>query len=148
MLEEASQQPKSDQNPSSDLSRGRINQLKSIVKNFIFNDSASQQDFLDEGLTTKAADVCHLVATTLKKLLPKRTKYHILFYQIFFCIFANDVLHHTQHQKFSRKLCPSKTASHTNALRVDGPSLYQLLTTKTLKYTAIERFWTYRDDIM
>lgn len=68
-------------------------------------------------------DVCLLIVDTTKKFL-LRAKYHILTYQLQFCLFANDVLLYTEHSKFY----PSTSATHVDVLNIDTPSLFQVLT--------------------
>lgn len=80
--------------------------------------------------TTEEISVCLLIANTLKMFLPARTKYHILAYQLHFCLFANDVLEYAGYSKFSRELCPKTSISNINTLHLDAPSIYQILTQK------------------
>ncbi|CAO3657432.1 unnamed protein product [Mucor hiemalis] len=119
-----------------DISGRRIGQLKSAVKHLLFSkDSATKQDVEDEiyNVTRKEIDVCFLIMNTIKKFLPVKAKYHILAYQLPFCIFANDILEYCKYSKFCRKLCPSTSAANVNALQLDAVSLYQVLSTKAMK---------------
>ncbi|KAG1536768.1 hypothetical protein G6F51_010777 [Rhizopus arrhizus] len=125
---------KEETTPCGDLSRGRISQLKSGAKHLIFSkDLVTEKDVNDEfpDATRKEVSVCLLIINTLKKFVPVRSKYHILPYQLLFCIFANDVLHYAEYSKFTRKLCPAMLSAHVNALNIDAPSLFQIMKSKT-----------------
>ncbi|KAG1584549.1 hypothetical protein G6F47_011706 [Rhizopus delemar] len=125
---------KKETTPCDDLSRGRISQLKSGAKHLIFSkDLVTEKDVNDEfpDATRKEVSVCLLIINTLKKFVPVRSKYHILPYQLLFCIFANDVLHYAEYSKFTRKLCPAMLSAHVNALNIDAPSLFQIMKSKT-----------------
>lgn len=107
--------------------------MKNVIKHLIFSkDTVSKDDVEMELLdaTTKEISVCLLIANTLKMFLPARTKYHILAYQLHFCLFANDVLEYAGYSKFSRELCPKTSISNINTLHLDAPSIYQILTQK------------------
>ncbi|KAG0940649.1 hypothetical protein G6F31_015126 [Rhizopus arrhizus] len=125
---------KKETTPCDDLSRGRISQLKSGAKHLIFSkDLVTEKDVNDEfpDATRKEVSVCLLIINTLKKFVPVRSKYHILPYQLLFCIFANDVLHYAEYSKFTRKLCPEMSSAHINALNIDAPSLFQIMKSRT-----------------
>ncbi|KAI9273828.1 hypothetical protein EDC94DRAFT_579802 [Helicostylum pulchrum] len=62
---------------------------------------------------------------------------HLIFskaYQLYFCIFANDLLRYTGYSKFTRELCPSKSISSIRTLNIDAHSLYQILNKKLNGY--------------
>jgi hypothetical protein len=112
----------------------KIGQLKSVAKHLIFSkDVISEQDVKDEipGATRQEISACVLITNNIKKFLPVKAKYHILGYQLYFCIFANDVLQFTKYTKFTRELCPSTFISNINALHLVFPSIYQLLGQKS-----------------
>lgn len=96
-------------------------------------DLVTEKDVNDEfpDATRKEVSVCLLIINTLKKFVPVRSKYHILPYQLLFCIFANDVLHYAEYSKFTRKLCPEMSSAHINALNIDAPSLFQIMKSRT-----------------
>ncbi|KAG1039467.1 hypothetical protein G6F43_012497 [Rhizopus delemar] len=124
---------KEETTPCGDLSRGRISQLKSGAKHLMFSkDLVTEKDVNDEfpDAMRKEVSVCLLIINTLKKFVPARSKYHILSYQLLFCIFANDVLHYAEYSKFTRKLCPAMSSAHVNALNIDVPSLFQIMKSK------------------
>ncbi|KAG1538864.1 hypothetical protein G6F49_012489 [Rhizopus delemar] len=125
---------KKETTPCDGLSRGRISQLKSGAKHLIFSkDLVTEKDVNDEfpDATRKEVSVCLLIINTLNKFVPVRSKYHILSYQLLFCIFVNDVLHYAEYSKFTRKLCPAMSSAHVNALNIDAPSLFQIMKSKT-----------------
>ncbi|KAG1489244.1 hypothetical protein G6F54_011576 [Rhizopus delemar] len=125
---------KKETTPCDGLSRGRISQLKSGAKHLIFSkDLVTEKDVNDEfpDATRKEVSVCLLIINTLNKFVPVRSKYHILSYQLLFCIFVNDVLHYAEYSKFTRKLCLAMSSAHVNALNIDAPSLFQIMKSKT-----------------
>ncbi|KAG1558097.1 hypothetical protein G6F47_000996 [Rhizopus delemar] len=96
---------KEETTPCDDLSRGRISQLKSGAKHFIFSkDLVTEKDVNDEfpDATRKEVSVCLLIINSLKKFAP-----------------------------FTRKLCPAMSSAHVNALNIDAPSLFQIMKSKT-----------------
>ncbi|CEP16867.1 hypothetical protein [Parasitella parasitica] len=88
-----------------DVSRRRIGQLKSIVQHLMFTkDIISEQDVRNEfsDAAHQEFSACVLMANIVKKFLPEKAKYHVLAYQLYFCIFANDVLEYTAYTKFTQ----------------------------------------------
>ncbi|KAL0092402.1 hypothetical protein J3Q64DRAFT_1867844 [Phycomyces blakesleeanus] len=61
--------------------------------------------------STVKQSVCSLICNMLKKFLPPKKQYRVIAYQIYFCIFTNDVLKYARHTTFTRALCPSTTFS-------------------------------------
>ncbi|KAL4212492.1 hypothetical protein AB4K20DRAFT_1975853 [Rhizopus microsporus] len=59
---------------------------------------------------------------------PRLKERFIIAHQLPFCILANDTLLYAGYRKFYRKLCPQPSDSTLHSLRIDGPSLYQILT--------------------
>ncbi|KAG1534713.1 hypothetical protein G6F45_011858 [Rhizopus arrhizus] len=106
--------------------------IRSLEEKFA-QDLVTEKDVNDEfpDATRKEVSVCLLIINTLKKFVPVRSKYHILPYQLLFCIFANDLLHYNEYSKFTRKLCPSMSSAHINALNIDALSLFQIMKSKT-----------------
>lgn len=118
-----------------DASSQRIRELKSIVKHLLFskeNSVISKHDVEHESpeATPLEVSICLLIVVNLKKFIPEKKKYNVIAYQLYFCIFANDLLKYAGYSKFTRNLCPSSSVSGIKALHLDAPSLYQVLTRK------------------
>ncbi|OAD74106.1 hypothetical protein PHYBLDRAFT_63943 [Phycomyces blakesleeanus NRRL 1555(-)] len=79
-----------------DVPERRLNQLESIIKHLVFSNYTPiyLEDVRHQSPETSTAEqsVCSLICSTLKKSLPPKKQYHVIAYQIYFCIFANDVL--------------------------------------------------------
>ncbi|OAD73728.1 hypothetical protein PHYBLDRAFT_168162 [Phycomyces blakesleeanus NRRL 1555(-)] len=90
-----------------DVPERRLNQPKSIIKHLVFSNDTP---------------------VYLEDFLPPKKQYHVIAYQMYFCIFANDVLKYALYTKFTRALCPSRSFSSSSALHLDSVALYQLLT--------------------
>ncbi|KAL0076051.1 hypothetical protein F4703DRAFT_1762006 [Phycomyces blakesleeanus] len=115
-----------------DVPERRLNQLKSIIKHLVFSNDTPV--YLEDAkhqspeATTTEKSVCLLICNTLMKFLPPKKQYHVIAYQMYFCIFANDVLKYARYTKFTRALYPSTLFSSLSALHLDSVALYQLLT--------------------
>ena len=120
-----------------DISSRRIGQLKSIVKHLVFFaiQSYSKNDVKAQSCDTtdKEIPACTLIANTVRLFLPPKEKYNIIAHQLYFCVWANDVLKHARYSKFTIGLHPSTTFSLLNALHLNAPTLYQLLTQELTK---------------
>ncbi|KAL0087592.1 hypothetical protein J3Q64DRAFT_1883374 [Phycomyces blakesleeanus] len=90
-----------------DVPERRLNQLKSVIKHLVFSNDTP---------------------VYLEDSLPPKKQYHVIAYQMYFCIFANDVLKYARYIKFTRALCPSTSFSSLSVLHLDSVALYQLLT--------------------
>ncbi|CEG75073.1 hypothetical protein RMATCC62417_10179 [Rhizopus microsporus] len=115
-----------------DASSRRIGQLKSIVKHLVFSQSKviSENDVKAQSCDTtdKEISACILIANTVKLFIPSKEKYNTIVHQLYFCIWANDVLKYAGYSKFTMELHPSTSFSSLNALHLNAPTLYQLLT--------------------
>ncbi|KAL0095657.1 hypothetical protein F4703DRAFT_1789314 [Phycomyces blakesleeanus] len=115
-----------------DVPERRLNQLKSIIKHFVFsNDTPVCLEYVKRQspeTTTTEQSVCLLICNTLMKFLPPKKQYHVIAYQMYFCIFTNDVLKYARYTKFTRASCLSTSFSSSSALHLDSVTLYQLLT--------------------
>ncbi|ORE09146.1 hypothetical protein BCV72DRAFT_193715, partial [Rhizopus microsporus var. microsporus] len=118
---------------TTDLTRRRLRCLKSVLKSLLLDDR--KDEFSIDDLKKECSDVeekeaypCLLILNALKPYIPKKKERFIIAHQLPFCILANDTLLYAGYRKFYRKLCPQPSASSLHALRIDGPSLYQILT--------------------
>ncbi|CEI87085.1 hypothetical protein RMCBS344292_01505 [Rhizopus microsporus] len=116
-----------------DLTRRRLRCLKYVPKNLLLDDR--KDTFSIDDLKKECSDVdekeaypCLLILNALKPYISKKEERFIIAHQLPFCILANDTLLYAGYKKLYRKLCPQPSASTLHALRVDGPSLYQILT--------------------
>ncbi|KAG1265047.1 hypothetical protein G6F68_003892 [Rhizopus microsporus] len=118
---------------TTDLTRRRLCCLKSVLKSLLLDDR--KDAFSIDDLKKECSDVeekeaypCLLILNALKPYIPKKKERFIIAHQLPFCILANGTLMYAGYKKFYRKLCPQPSASTLHALRIDGPSLYQILT--------------------
>ncbi|CEG77138.1 hypothetical protein RMATCC62417_11935 [Rhizopus microsporus] len=109
-----------------DVSSRQLRQLKAIIKNQLFDKIPSNPSYVDQ-LQPEELPVCELIIQSLKSYIPKKKYYSILAHQLPFVILANDILKYTGYDKFCMNVCPLPTASTINAMRLDAPSLYHLL---------------------
>ncbi|CEI97793.1 hypothetical protein RMCBS344292_11918 [Rhizopus microsporus] len=117
---------------TTDLTR-RLRCLKSVLKSLLLDDR--KDAFSIDDLKKECSDVqekeaypCLLILNALKPYIPEKKERFTIAHQLPFCILANDTLLYAGYRKFYRKLCPQPSASSLHALRIDGPSLYQILT--------------------
>ncbi|CEG74940.1 hypothetical protein RMATCC62417_10065 [Rhizopus microsporus] len=78
--------------------------------------------------TEKELQTLMLIAQTLQPYMPDKQNRFVVARQIPFCILANDILRATRYAKFTRQLFPLPHLSYFNALQVNAPSLYQMMT--------------------
>jgi hypothetical protein len=79
-------------------------------------------------LSDKEMELCIRIYNTLKPYIPKKNYRFIIGYQLPFCMLTNDIIRITSHSKFTRKLFPKAHFSSFDALQLNAPSLYQILT--------------------
>ena len=118
---------------TTDLTRRRLCCLKSVLKSLLLDDRKGV--FSIDDLKKECSDVeekeaypCLLILNALKPYIPKKKERFTIAHQLPFCILASGTLLYADYRKFYRKLCPQPSASTPHALRIDGPSLYQILT--------------------
>ncbi|PHZ09986.1 uncharacterized protein RHIMIDRAFT_293945, partial [Rhizopus microsporus ATCC 52813] len=114
------------------LTRRRLRCLKSALKSLLLNDrkdAFSIDDLKKEcyDVEEKEAYPCLLILNALKPYIPKKGRF-VIAHQLPFCILANNALLYVGYKKFYRKFCPQPSGSTLHALRIDGSSLYQILT--------------------
>ncbi|GAA5797967.1 hypothetical protein HPULCUR_003365 [Helicostylum pulchrum] len=63
-----------------------------------------------------------------------------------FCLFANDLLNSCNYSKFTGELCPMPSAAQINALKLDAPSLFQLIGRKSQSGEQALTIYKYNDD--
>ncbi|ORE07353.1 hypothetical protein BCV72DRAFT_109091 [Rhizopus microsporus var. microsporus] len=114
---------------TTDLTRRRLRCLKSALKSLLLNDR--KDAFSIDDLKKECSDVkekeaypCLLILNALKSYIPKKKERLIIAHQLPLCILANDTLLYAGY----RKLCPQPSVSTLHVLRIDEPSLYQILT--------------------
>ncbi|ORE07187.1 hypothetical protein BCV72DRAFT_190138, partial [Rhizopus microsporus var. microsporus] len=123
---------RADPGNTTDLTRRRLRCLKSALKSLLLNDrkdAFSIDDLKKEcyDVEEKEAYPCLLILNALKPYIPKKGRF-VIAHQLPFCILANNALLYVGYKKFYRKFCPQPSGSTLHALRIDGSSLYQILT--------------------
>ncbi|KAL0093410.1 hypothetical protein F4703DRAFT_1789842 [Phycomyces blakesleeanus] len=111
----------------------RLSPFEPIIEHLFFSNDTSiyLEDVRNKSpdAFTAGQSVCSLICNTLKKVLAsEKNRYHIIAYQIYFCILADDVIKYARYIKSTRALCPSEYFSSSNALHLNSIALYQLLT--------------------
>lgn len=89
--------------------------------------------------TQKETSSCIIIINNLKKFLPPKEKYHIIAFQVHFCIFANDMLRYTNYVEFTRSSSPVTSMASINAFNLTAFTLYQMLTQELEENTASQQ---------
>ncbi|CEG63988.1 hypothetical protein RMATCC62417_01039 [Rhizopus microsporus] len=129
---EASNNDEASKKYKNDASRSRLSCLQSVAKHLLFSSCTDitrddiQQELPDTN--EKELQTLMLIAQTLQPYIPDKQNRFAVARQIPFCALANDILRATEYAKLTRQLFPLPHLSHLNALQVNAPSLYQMMT--------------------
>ncbi|GAA5794779.1 hypothetical protein HPULCUR_000125 [Helicostylum pulchrum] len=118
---------------SRNVSRKQLKSLKGILKEVLFNSekkiiSATELQLQLSNLSNREDDVCLKIITFLRPYIPQKECFHMIIHQLPLVLLANDILIKTGNTSHTRKICPLSSLSQTSSLRVDGSSLYHIMT--------------------
>ncbi|RCI05874.1 hypothetical protein CU098_011419 [Rhizopus stolonifer] len=117
----------------SDVSRKRLFSLKAIIKDILLSKEGGYTTELMKDhysdISKEELKIALLIVNNLTPYIPSKDVSCTIIHQFPFVMLANGLLEVTGYQRFTRKICPMPSVC-LNALRVDGPALYHMLTSK------------------
>lgn len=120
------------QDNSTDLSRRRLGELKAIIKNILYKyhgQVITEHHFFeaDQTMSCQEIQICLPLANAILPYIPSKENCYLIGFQLPFVLFANDVLQYAGYAKFCRNICPLTSPTSLNALNIDAPSIYSIL---------------------
>ncbi|KAI9265773.1 hypothetical protein EDC94DRAFT_45777 [Helicostylum pulchrum] len=121
-----------DANLLQEFFRKRLQSLKGIVKDILFNngdDAISVKDLRERcsDVTEPEIKVCSEIIECIRPYIPSKNNSCSIIHRLPLVLLANDKHKKIGYQLLLVNISPLSTVSQTNALRIDGPCIYYMM---------------------